>query len=243
MLARRLDLALDLRRGQALHALFKNEAADAFLPADLAIGVGQLGPDHEHVGDRRVGDPHLRALHEVAAVHRHGAGDHAGRVGAVVGLGQAEAADPFAGGQLGQVLLALGFGAVFVDRVHHQRRLHADRAAVAAVHALHLARDQAVGHVAQARAAITLDRGAQEPHGTGLVHDLAVKFLVARGHQHAGLQLLLAEGVGGLDDGPLVVVELFGQQKRVFPVEFGFHRRSPGWKVLSEIVGQSRIVV
>jgi hypothetical protein len=29
-------------------------------------------------------------------------------------------------------------------------------------------------------------------------HDLAVKGFVARGHQHAGLQLVLAEGVGGI---------------------------------------------
>jgi hypothetical protein len=49
---------------------------------------------------------------EVAAVDLLGAGDHGAGIGAMVGLGQAEAADPFAGGELGQVLLALLFRAI-----------------------------------------------------------------------------------------------------------------------------------
>src|SRR5690606_17246667 len=47
-------LAADLRRGQALHALFEHEAAD------LVVVSGRLRPDHKDVGDRRVRDPHLR---------------------------------------------------------------------------------------------------------------------------------------------------------------------------------------
>src|SRR5690606_11023770 len=90
------DLAVDGRGGQAFPAFFQNEAADF-------AGV-ILGPDHEHVGDRAVGDPHLGAGQAVAAFDLAGAGDHRARVGAVVRLGQAEAADVFAAGQLGQVL-------------------------------------------------------------------------------------------------------------------------------------------
>jgi hypothetical protein len=128
---------------------------------------------------------------------------------------------------LGRYFCILGFAAVLIDRVHHQRALHADGAAVAAVHALHFAGDQAIGHVAQAGAAIAFNGGAQKTHGPGLVHDFAVKLFVAGGHQHAGLQLFLAEGVGRVDDGAFVVAELLVQQEGVLPVECGFHAVSP----------------
>jgi hypothetical protein len=46
-------LAVDRRGGEALHAFFEQEATNgAFLI---------LGPDHHHIGDRRIGDPHLGA--------------------------------------------------------------------------------------------------------------------------------------------------------------------------------------
>ena len=111
--------------------------------------------------------------------------------------------------------------------MHDQRTLHADGAAVAAVHALDFSGDQAVSHIAQAGAAVTFDGAAQKAHGTGFVHDLAVKFFVARGHQHAGLQLFLAKAVRCIDDGALVVAELLAQKEWVFPAEFGGHGLSP----------------
>ena len=145
----------------------------------------------------------------------------------MVGFGQAEAAYPFAGGQFGQKFLLLCFTAVFVDGVHDQRALHADGAAVAAVHALNFAGDQAVSDVAQAGAAVAFNGAAQKAHGTGFVHDLAVKFFMARGHQHAGLELFLAKVVRCIDDGALVVAELLAQKEWVFPAEFGGHGLSP----------------
>ena len=214
-------LALDLGRAQALHALFQDEAAYRTLALALAF---QLGPDHENIGNRRIGDPHLRALEHIAAVDRRGARDHAARVGAVVGLGQAKAANPLAGREFGQVFLALGLAAVGVDRVHHQRTLHAHRAAVAAVDPLDLARHQAVADVVQAGAAVALDGAAQKAHGAEFVHDSAVECLVARCHQHPGLQFFLAEGVGRVDDGALVLAQLIGEQEGVLPVEALFHR-------------------
>ena len=105
--------------------------------------------------------------------------------------------------------------------------MHTDGAAVAAVHALDLTGNQAVSHIAQAGAAVAFDGAAQKAHGPGFVHDFAVKFFVARGHQHAGLQLFLAKAVGGIDDGTLVVAELLAQKERVFPAEFGGHGLSP----------------
>jgi len=107
------------------------------------------------------------------------------------------------------------------------RALHTDGAAVAAVHALHLARHQAIADVIEAGAAVALNGRAQETHGARFVHDFAVELFMAGGHQHARLQLFLAEGMGGLLNSALVIAELLRQQKRVFPVEFGFHVMCP----------------
>ena len=63
----------------------------------------------------------------------------------MVGLGQAEAADPFARGELRQVFLLLRLGAELEDRHHDERALHAHHRAVARIDALDFARDQAVG--------------------------------------------------------------------------------------------------
>src|SRR3546814_18038048 len=79
---------LDLGGGQAFGALIEDEAADA-----AAMRVG-FGPDDEHVGDRRVADPRLRARQRIAAVDLPGAGLHAAGVRSGIGLGEAEAADP-----------------------------------------------------------------------------------------------------------------------------------------------------
>ena len=130
------ELALDLRRRQALHPFLENETLNA------AFIV--LCPDDEHVGNRRVGNPHLRAVQFVAAGNRSRTCFHRAGIRPVVGLGKAEAADPFAGRELRQVFLALRLSAIGVDRIHHQRRLHAHHRAIAGVDVLDLARDQSV---------------------------------------------------------------------------------------------------
>jgi len=140
----------------------------------------------------------------------------------VVGLGQAEATNPLTAGELGQVLLALGFAAEFINGHHHQRRLHAGHGAVARIHALHFAGDQAVGHIRQAGAAVLLgDGGAQQPHFAHLAKDAHVHLFVAEGVQHAGSQLVLAIRGGGVADGALVVGQLLAQKERVIPLKSG----------------------
>ena len=62
-----------------------------------------------------------RAVQHKAIAHLFGIGDHAARVGAVVRLGEAEAANPLARRQLRQVLLPLRFVAVSMNRMHDQR--------------------------------------------------------------------------------------------------------------------------
>jgi hypothetical protein len=86
-----------------------------------------------------------------------------------------------AGCELRQALLALRLRAVGVDRVHHERGLHAHARAIAGIDALDLARDEAVGDVVHARAAVALDRGTEEAERAHLVEDLAVELLVAEG--------------------------------------------------------------
>jgi len=212
-------LAVDGRGRQALHALLEHEAADR------AHGTGFadfLGPDHEHVGDGRVADPHLGAAERIAAGDLLGARDHAAGVGAVIGLGQAEAADPFAGGQPGQVLLLLRLGAEFEDRHHHQRRLHAHHRAVARIDALDLARDQPVGDVVQARAAVGLGNGrAEQPELAHLAKDRRVGLLVAERLLHARLQLVLAIRRGGITHHALVARELGVEQEGIVPLKAG----------------------
>ncbi|MNT34048.1 hypothetical protein D3C72_1700050 [compost metagenome] len=140
----------------------------------------------------------------------------------MVRLGQAEAADPFAGGQLGQVLLLLRFRAEFIDRHHYQRRLHAHHRAVAGIHTLHFPGDQAVADVVQARAAVLLGNGRpQQAQLAHLAEDLDVGLLVAEGLEHARHQLVLRVRGGGVAHHAFFVGELLIQQQGVDPVEFG----------------------
>ena len=154
---------------------------------------GGLRPDDEDVGDRRVRDPHLAAGEAVAARHLLRARDHRRGIGAVVRLGEAEAADPLAGGQLRQVLLLLRLGAELVDRHHHQRALHAHHRAVAGIDALDLARDQPVADEVETGAAVFgRDGRAEQAHGAHFAEDGRVGLLVAERVPHARQQLALA---------------------------------------------------
>ncbi|MEH2548535.1 hypothetical protein V1283_005180 [Bradyrhizobium sp. AZCC 2262] len=208
------QLAADLRRRQALHALLENEAAD------LVVMRGGLRPHHEDVGDRGVGNPHLAAGQLVAVGDLLGAGLHAVGVGAGIRLGQTEAADPLAGGELGQVFLALGFVAIGVDRIHHQRRLHRVHRAIAAIDALDLARHEAIGNVARVGAAILLrQRDTDQTEFAHLVEDLAVGLLFEIGLDDARQQLVLRVGARGVADHAFVFGELLVEQERIVPLE------------------------
>ena len=175
--------AVDGRCAQTGHAFVQDEATDGTHRARCAH---LFGPNHKHIGDGRIGDPHFVAAQLVAALHFVGAAGHAGRVRAVVGLGQAKATNPFAGGEFGQVFLALCFGAEFENWRHHQRRLHAHHRAVAGVHTFHLARDQPVGHIAQPGAAVRGGNGrSNQPQLAHFTKDGHIGFFVAKGFGHA----------------------------------------------------------
>ena len=138
----------------------------------------------------------------------------------MIGLGQAEAANPFAARELRQVFLTLRLGAEIPDRVHHQARLNAHRRAVAAVDALDLARDQPVGDVVRPGAAIAFDRRAEKSQLAHLVHDLAVEALFAVGGQDAREQLFLAIGAGAVAHQPLFLAQHVLDEERIGPIKY-----------------------
>ena len=182
--------------------------------------LGRFRPHHEHVGDRRVGNPHLGAGQPVAVGGLLGAGLHAAGIGAGIRLGQAEAADPLAGGELGQVFLALVLVAIGVDRVHHQRRLHRIHRAIAGIDALDLARHQAIGDVARIGAAIFFrQRDADQAEFAHLVEDVAIDLLFQIGLGDARQQLVLRIGARGVADHALVFGELLVEHERIVPLE------------------------
>src|SRR6185312_137705 len=177
------ELPLDLGRREPLHAALQDETPDA-----VVLG---LGPHHHDVGDGGIADLHLGAIQHIAAIDFARPALHPAGIGAVVRLGQPEAADPFARRQLGEIFLPLPLGAEREDRVHHQRALHAHGRAITAVDALYLSGDEAITDIVDAGAAIALDGGPEEAESAHLVHDLAVKTFFAKRALDARQQLAL----------------------------------------------------
>ena len=208
------QLTLDLRRTQPLHPLFQHEAANA---AAMRLA---LGPDDEDIGERRVGNPCLAAVEHIAAVDLLRDSAHPRRIAAGVGLGQAETADQRARRQPGQIFAALFFGAIFMDREHDEARLHRRHRAIARIHPLDFAGDQAIGHIVGTRAAVGFRDGrAEQP---GLPHQREqfgrVDFIGER-LDHTRLQFALGKGMRRIADHPLLIAELVIDEKGVRPIE------------------------
>ena len=105
-----------LRNAEARHPFFNQECRDA-----PGVGLGiRLGVNHERVGIRPVGDPHLRAVQDIVRPARVGAQLHAHDIGSGTRLAHGQRADMFAGDKPGQVLALLGLAAVAVDLVDAQ---------------------------------------------------------------------------------------------------------------------------
>ncbi|MNV41332.1 hypothetical protein D3C71_1329660 [compost metagenome] len=113
------ELVQLLRRGKALHALFDQERGDA-LGAAIRIG---LGIDHQHIGIRAVGDPHLVAVEHVVITALVRAQLHRDHVRAGARFAHRQRADQLAAAQAGQVALLLIFVAVLAQLVHAQVRV------------------------------------------------------------------------------------------------------------------------
>ena len=180
----------------------------------------RLRPDHEDVGDRRVADPHFRAIEPVAAVDLLGPRRHAARIGAGVRLGEPEAADEFAPREARQVFAVLVGIAIGVDRIHHERALHAHHRAEARVDALDLARNEAIGDIARAGAAEFLRK--RHPEQARFAHQpeqLRVGLFLEVGLLDAGRELLRGEVSRRVADHPLVFGELALDEEGIVPLE------------------------
>ncbi len=94
---------------------------EAGQPAVALLGIG-LGEDQRDLGVVAHRDPHLGAVDHPAGVGLARAGALVGGVGAGVGLGQAEAAEPFAGAELRQVVLLLLLGSPAQDAPSRRAR-------------------------------------------------------------------------------------------------------------------------
>src|SRR5688572_18072239 len=132
----------------------------------------ELGPHDRDLRDRAVGDPALRTVEPVAAVRACRGRQHAGRIAAEVGLGEAEASDRAACGEIRQPLLFLLLGAERPDRIHDERTLHRAERANARVTALELLADETVGGRADPRAAIAGERWTEQAHLAEHGHEL-----------------------------------------------------------------------
>ena len=179
-----------------------------------------LRPDDEDVGDRGVGDPHLRAGKAIAAGDLFGPRPHTAGIGAGIGLGEAEAADPFAGRELRQIFLPLLLGAVGMDRIHDEGRLDRHGRAIAAVDPLDLAGDKAVADIAErrrrhSRAGWSRRAGRARPSRVMISRSNRS----SRKAEDARQQLLLGIAFGRVAHEPLLVGKLRVERERVGPVE------------------------
>src|SRR6059058_1053316 len=141
------ELPLDVVRREAGRAPLDQEAADR---------VAVLRPDDGQVGDRAVRDPSFRTGQDPGGAVAARPGLHAAGVGAVIRLGEAEAADHPAGGHPGQPAPLLLLAAPSPDGVHRERALHGAHRAQARVARLELLHHEPVGDVREAGAAVAL---------------------------------------------------------------------------------------
>ena len=94
-----------------------------------------------------------------------------------------------------------------IDGIHHQRRLHADKAAQAGVAALQFLHHQAVLHIRHARAAIALNVCAKKSQLAHGLNQLARKASVPVALLDDGNQVVFDEGPGSVASHAFIVAE------------------------------------
>ena len=196
--------------------------------ADLIVLIFDLGPDHGDVGDGARGDPHLLAVQHIFVANFAGAGAHAAGIRSEVGLGQSEAAKLFAFLHRGQPVVFLLVRAEGVNRIHHQRRLHADEGAHAGISAFEFLRDQPVFDVRHAGAAIAVQRCAEESQIGHRLHQFARKAAGAVALLDDRDEIVFDELARRVAHEALVIVEQGVEVDEIHTAEFdGWHYLSP----------------
>ena len=165
-------------RGKSGTLGFNKKAANApVLRSDLRLF--DLRPYHGNISDATGGNPHLLSIENIMVAIFACARSHAAGVRAEIGLGQPEAAKLFSCSHLRQPVVLLLLCAKGKDRIHDQRRLHADKAAEAGVPALKFLHQQAVFDVVHSSAAVPFNRCPVEAEFTHGTYQLARKAAVA----------------------------------------------------------------
>jgi error-prone DNA polymerase len=189
------DRLVDLADAQARTVVVDDERADALLAAR---------EDHEVVCLGRVGDEGLGAVEHPLVALAQCRSLHCAGVGARVGLGQREGADPFAGRHPRQVLLLLRVVAETHDADAADARVHADEGAepprAAAEHLVH---ERLLQH-RQADAAVCLrDAQAQQPEILGFLDQAVGNLIVLLDVPPDGVGAVLDEVPHGLLEDPV----------------------------------------
>ena len=180
-----------------------------------------LGPDHEDIGDRRVRDPHLRAVQHIAAGGLLRRGLHARRVRSRIRFGQAKTADPFAA-----TPVSAGIFCVALRCHRHRSDTSPDWIAPTSC-------CDSRSRPAPPRARPGRRRHSDAPsppYSSGTVtpsrpispisrKDAGVGLFLAVGRNHARLQLFLRIGPRAVAQHPLFLGQLVVQPERVFPVK------------------------
>ena len=131
--------------------------------AARARGAIGLGVDHKRVGDRAVGDPHFRAVENVAVAFAVGAGAHRHHVRTRARLRHCERADMLAGNEFRQITALLLVAAVPSDLVDAEVRMRAIGQADRGGGARNFFHRHAMGEIAEPRAAqFLLDGDAKQ---------------------------------------------------------------------------------
>ncbi len=145
----------------------------AVMPWSLGLAV-----DHQHVGVRAVGDPHLVAVEDVPVAAALRAQAHADHVRARARLAHGERADLLAGDEPGQVPRLLRGRAVAADLVHAQIGMRAVGKADRRRGARDLLHGHDVREVAHHRAAeFLLDRDAEQAERAELLPQVRRKLV------------------------------------------------------------------
>ena len=194
-IAELLQLAAD---AEAL-ALFGEEQAHA-LVAGLGVGVG-LDQKSEAGAVDAVGDPGLGTVNHIGIVAFAACrGADRLQVGAAVRLGECEPAPELAGGEAGQVVVALLVGAEALNGGGHDE-VRVDKAAHR-----HPGVGEALDHFGvrsdrQAEAAILFgDGGAEEPHLLHLLDDVFRVDVVVLERGDVGADIAVQESLDSVED-------------------------------------------
>src|SRR5208282_3035181 len=142
---------------------------------NLIAFVFHLRPDHRHIGYGAGRDPHFFAVQYVFFSNFASARPHAARIRSEIWFGQSEAAELFAFLHCGQPGVFLLVSAEGIYRIHHQRRLHADKRTHSGISAFQFLRDQAVFDVRHAGASVAAERGPEESEVSHRLYQFARK--------------------------------------------------------------------